>query len=79
MSAETYARLQEALIEHLSDEDAGAVPVSWVLVAETARMGDSLDEDETAMRFIYHGSYFSTLGLLVQAQRVINASGEIER
>ena len=79
MSAETYARLQEAMIEHLADEDAGAVPVSWVLVAETTRIGDSLDEDETAMRFIYHGSYFTTLGLLVQAQRMINASGQVEQ
>lgn len=76
MSAETYARLQEAMIEHMADEEPGAMPVSWVLVAETARMGDSLDEDETAMRFIYHGSYFGALGLLVQAQRTLGADEE---
>lgn len=79
MSAETYARLQEVIHEHLADEDAGAVPVSWVLVAETTRIGESVADDETAMRFIYDGSYFTTLGLLVQAQRVINASGQVER
>ena len=78
VSDETYARLQEAIHEHLADEDAAAVPGTWVLAAETTRVGTSPEEDETAMQFVYHGGFFCALGLLVQAQRVLSADGEVE-
>mgnify|MGYP000846511491 CR=1 FL=1 len=76
MSAETYARLQEVTHEHMADEEPGAMPGAWVLAAETTRVGSSPEEDETAMQYVYHGSYFSALGLLVQAQRTLGADEE---
>lgn len=76
MSAETYDRLQEAIHEHMADEEPGAMPGAWVLVAETTRIGESVADDETAMQYVYHGSYFSALGLLVQAQRTLGADEE---
>ena len=36
------------------------------------------DEDVAAMQFVYHGGFFCALGLLVQAQRVLSADGEVE-
>lgn len=63
MSAQTMAKLEEAIREHLADEGQGGITTAWVVVSNSTDGGEG-DEGSVWIENMPHQQRFVTMGLL---------------
>lgn len=63
MSAQTMAKLEDAIREHLADEGQGGITTAWVIVSNSTNGGEG-DEGSVWIESMPHQQRFVTMGLL---------------
>ncbi|GAA2184916.1 hypothetical protein GCM10009785_34670 [Brooklawnia cerclae] len=70
MSAETKARLQEAIHEHMADEYDAQCVGAWLVIADTSDV-DDLTKGNAQVQIEFAGSMFTIRGL-AEAYRALD-------